>query len=91
MASSNLISMSLFVKADLDEETTVFNSDSDVDGLHNEAVTLAEFREVMANVAPERVRANQVGNDGLLTRSTRESAPAIRSGTDDEQRWQTRR
>ena len=91
MASSNLISMNLFVKADLDEEATVFISDSEIDGLHNEAVTLAEFREVMANVAPERVRANQVGNDGPLTRSTREPAPAIRSGTDGEQRWQTRR
>ena len=83
--------MNLFVKADVDEEAKVFISDSNIDGLCSEAVTLEEFREVMADVAPKRVRANQIRNDGRLTRSTRESAPAIRSGTDGEQRWQTRR
>ena len=45
----------------------------------------------MVDIAPELVLANHVTNDDLLTKSSRELVPVIRSGTDGEQLQQTNR
>lgn len=83
--------MNFFVRAVWDEEAKVFVSESDIVGLHIEAATLEEFREIMVDIAPELVLANHVTNDDLLTKSLRELVPVIRSATDGEQRLQTSR
>jgi hypothetical protein len=77
--------MNFFVKAVWDEEAKVFCSDSDIVGLHIEAETLEEFREILVDIAPELVLANHVSNDDLLTKPLRELVPVIWSGTDAEQ------
>ena len=83
--------MNFFVRAVWDEEAKVFVSESDIVGLHIEAATLEEFREIMMDIAPELVLANHVTNDDLLTKSLRELVPVIWSATDGEQRLQTSR
>ena len=83
--------MNFFVRAVWDEEAKVFLSESDIVGLHIEAATLEEFREIMVDIAPELVLANHVTNDDLLTKPSRELVPLIRSATDGEQRLQTSR
>ena len=77
--------MNFFVKAVWDEEARVFYSDSDIVGLHIEAETIEEFREVLVDVAPELILANHVTNDDLLTKPLRDLVPVIWSGTDAEQ------
>ena len=52
--------MNFFVKAVWDEEVKVFCSDSDIIGLHIEAETIEEFREILVDIAPELVLANHV-------------------------------
>lgn len=76
--------MNFFVKAVWDEEARVFYSDSDIVGLHIEAETIEEFREVLVDVAPELILANHVTNDDLLTKPLRDLVPVIWSGTDAE-------
>ena len=49
--------MNFLVKAVWDEEARVFYSDSDIVGLHIEAETLEEFREIMVDIAPELIKA----------------------------------
>ena len=83
--------MNFFVRAVWDEEAKVFISESDIVGLHIEAATLEEFREIMVDIAPELVLANHVTNDDLLTKSLRELVPVIWSATDGEQLLQTGR
>lgn len=83
--------MNFFVKAVWDEEARVFYSDSDIVGLHIEAETIEEFREVLVDVAPELILANHVSNDDLLTKPLREMIPVIWSGTDAEQLLQSSR
>ena len=83
--------MNFFVRAVWDEEAKVFISESDIVGLHIEAATLDEFREIMVDIAPELVLANHVTNDDLLTKSLRELVPVIWSATDGEQLLQTSR
>ena len=83
--------MNFFVKAVWDEEANVFYSESDIIGLHIEAKTLDEFREIMLDIAPELVLANHITNDDLLTKSLRELVPVIWSGTDGEQLLQAGR
>ena len=65
--------MNFFVKAVWDEEAKVFHSNSDIVGLHIEAETLAEFREIMVGIAPELILANHVTNDDLLTKPLRDT------------------
>jgi len=77
--------MNFFVKAVWAEEAKVFCSDSDIVGLHIEAETIEEFREILVDVAPELILANHVTNDDLLTKPLRELVPVIWSGTDAEQ------
>ena len=48
------------VKAVWDEETRVFCSESDIQGLHIEAETIEEFEEVMRDVIGELIVANHV-------------------------------
>ena len=83
--------MNFFVKAVWDEEANVFYSESDIIGLHIEAETLDEFREIMLDIAPELVLAIHVTNDDLLTKSLRELVPVIWSGTDGERLLQAGR
>ena len=52
------------VKAVWDEEAQVFYAQSDVEGLHIEAVSLDEFEEIMLDSAPELIMANhRIGAD----------------------------
>ena len=83
--------MNFFVKAVWDKEAKVFYSDSDIVGLHIEAETLEEFRNVLLDIAPELILANHVTNDDLLTKSLRELVPVIWSSTDGEQLLQASR
>ena len=46
------------VKAVWDEEVQVFYAQSDIEGLHIEAVSLEEFEEIMLDAAPELIMAN---------------------------------
>lgn len=59
--------MSFFVKAVWDAEAGVFYSDSNIVGLHIEAETIEEFREITANLAPELILANRPLKDEPLT------------------------
>ena len=77
--------MNFFVKAVWDEEARVFHSDSDIAGLHIEAETLEEFREIVEDIAPELILANHITNDDLLSKPLRDLVPVIWSGTDGEQ------
>ena len=54
--------MNFFVKAVWDEEAKVFYSDSDIVGLHIEAETIEEFREILVDIAPELIPANHVNH-----------------------------
>ena len=83
--------MNFFVRAVRDEEAKVFISESDIVGLHIEAATLEEFREIMVDIAPELVLANHVTNNDLLTKSLRELVPVVRNGIDGVQPMQTGR
>lgn len=83
--------MNFFVRAVWDKEAKVFYSDSNIVGLHIEAETLEEFREIMVDIAPELVLSNHVTNDDLLTKPLRELVPVIWSGMDGEQLLQTGR
>ena len=74
-----------------DEEAKVFCSCSDIVGLHIEAETIEEFREVLVDIAPELILANHVSNDDLLTKSLRDLVPVIWSGTDAERLLQSGR
>ena len=48
------------VKAVWDEETRVFCSESDVQGLHIEAETIEEFEEIIRDVVGELIVANHI-------------------------------
>ena len=54
--------MKFIVTAVRDGEARVFRSESDIVGLHIEAETLTDFREVMADIALELILANHVTN-----------------------------
>ena len=77
--------MNFFVKAVWDDEAKVFYSDSDIVGLHVEAETLEEFREILVDIAPELILSNHITNEGLLTKPLKDLIPTIWSGTDDGQ------
>ena len=77
--------MKFIVTAVRDGEARVFRSESDIVGLHIEAETLTDFREVMADIALELILANHVTNEDLLTKSLKELVPVIWTGTDGEQ------
>ncbi len=47
-----------FVKAIWDNETQVYYSISNIDGLHVEALTLAAFNEIVADIVDELMEAN---------------------------------
>ena len=83
--------MNFFVKAVWDEEAKVFCSDSDIIGLHIEAETIEEFREILVDIAPELILANHVSNDDLRTKPLRDLVPVIWSGTDAEPLLQSSR
>ena len=46
------------VKAVWDNEAQVFYAESDIEGLHIEAVTLDEFEEIMLDTVPELIMVN---------------------------------
>ena len=54
--------LNFFVKAVWDEEAEVFHSDSDIVGLHIEAETIEEFREILVDIAPELILTNHVNH-----------------------------
>ena len=61
--------MRFYVKALWDEDAKVFYSESDIVGLHIEAVTIAEFIELMEDLAPQMVLDNHVSKQDLAKKS----------------------
>ena len=65
------------VKAVWDEETRVFYSESDIEGLHIEAETIEEFEKVLQDVAGELIVANHISSDELVHKPISELIPAV--------------
>ena len=63
----------------------MFCSESNIVGLHVEAGTVAAFREILADVAPELVLANHLKNDDFLTKPIRDLIPTSWDSVDGEQ------
>ncbi len=53
---------SYFVRASWDPEASVWISETDIPGLVIEADTLAEFEQLLAELAPEMLAANENGH-----------------------------
>ena len=66
------------------EDAGVFRSESNIAGLFIEAETIAEFREVLSDVAPELIMANHVSRDDLLAKPLKELIPTIWSSTNGD-------
>ena len=65
------------VKAVWDAEAGVFYADSDIEGLHIEAVTLDDFESIMLEVAPELIMVNHRSVSELAQHPLRDLIPAI--------------
>ncbi|MDE0157616.1 MAG: DUF1902 domain-containing protein [Gammaproteobacteria bacterium] len=65
------------VKAVWDDKASVFYSESDIEGLHIEAVTIAEFEEIMMDVAPDLIVTNHLSAPDIAERPLRDLIPAI--------------
>ena len=65
------------VKAVWDREAQVFYSESDIDGLHIEAATIDEFKEIMMDTAPELIVVNHLSAPDLAERPLKDLIPAI--------------
>ena len=50
--------MKFWVKATWDADSDIFVSESNIKGLHLEAVTLAEFQDEVLRIAPELIMDN---------------------------------
>lgn len=65
------------VAARWDDEAKVYYSISDIIGLHIEARTIAEFEDLMTDVAPGLVMSNHVSKHDLATLAPQDLIPAI--------------
>jgi hypothetical protein len=65
------------VKAVWDNEAGVYVSESDIIGLHIEAVTVEEFEEVMMDLAPELIVANHISPSEFAEKPYKDLVPAI--------------
>lgn len=81
--------MDFHVEAVWDEDAGVFRSESNIAGLFIEAETIAEFREVLSDVAPELIMANHISRDDLLAKPLKELIPTIWSSTNGDLLLQT--
>lgn len=68
---------SFTVKAVWDNEAGVFYSESDIEGLHIEAVTLDEFEEIMMDAAPDLIVANHISAPDIAECPLKDLIPAI--------------
>ncbi|MCY4154929.1 MAG: DUF1902 domain-containing protein [Gammaproteobacteria bacterium] len=68
---------SFMVKAVWDDEANVFYSESDIEGLHIEAVTIAEFEQIMMEVAPDLIVANHLSAPEIAAHPLKDLIPAI--------------
>ena len=69
--------MRFYVKALWDDEAGVFYSESDIVGLHIEAVTIDEFVAVMEEMAPQMVVDNHVSKQDPAKKSLLETVSSI--------------
>ena len=76
--------MEFFVKAVWDEDAGVFHSESNIIGLCIEAETIDEFRELLADLAPELILANHISRDDLLAKPLKDIIPMVWSGVDGD-------
>ena len=65
------------VKAVWDDKANVFYSESDIEGLHIEAVTIAEFEEIMMDVAPDLIVTNHLSAPDIAEHPLKDLIPAI--------------
>ncbi len=65
------------VSACWDSEAKVYYSESDIIGLHIEAVTLSEFEDVMSELAPELIIQNHMSKQALTDTPLRDLIPTI--------------
>ncbi len=65
------------VSALWDKEAQVFYSESDIIGLHVEAKTIDEFKEVMMALAPELIMENHLSIDDLSKKPIVDLIPSI--------------
>ena len=68
---------SFTVKAVWDNDAGVFYSESDIQGLHIEAVTLDEFEEIMMDAAPDLIVANHISAPDIAECPLKDLIPAI--------------
>lgn len=65
------------VSAVWDEESQVFYSESDIDGLHIEAQDLEEFEEILMELGPELALSNHLLKPENASASLADMIPAI--------------
>ena len=65
------------VKAVWDADAGVFCADSDIEGLHVEAVTLDEFESIMLESAPEFIMLNHRSVSDIAEHPLKELIPVI--------------
>ncbi|RIJ21561.1 DUF1902 domain-containing protein [Henriciella barbarensis] len=72
-----MLQRSFFVRACWDEEAKVFYSESDIEGLHIETETIAEFEEIMRASAIELIIANHVSPQEMSSTPMKDLVPSI--------------
>ena len=71
------IKRSYYVNALWDDEAQVFWSQSDINGLHIEAGTLAEFEDLVGEPAPDLIFDNHLRQDELGATVLKDLIPAV--------------
>ncbi|MCY3812329.1 MAG: DUF1902 domain-containing protein [Gammaproteobacteria bacterium] len=71
------IKRSYYVKALWDDEAQVFWSESDIKGLHIEAGTLAEFENLVGELAPDLIFDNHLRQDELGATALKDLIPSV--------------
>lgn len=65
------------VKAIWDDEAKVFYSESDIEGLHIEAETIAEFEEVVRDLAVDLIFENHITASDMAVTPMKDLVPSI--------------
>jgi len=66
-----------FVKAVWDDETKVFYSESDIEGLHIEAPSVDAFEEILFDAAIDLIVANHISPTEMAETPMKDLIPAI--------------
>ncbi|MEM6304015.1 MAG: DUF1902 domain-containing protein [Pseudomonadota bacterium] len=65
------------VQAHWDQDAAVWSSESDIEGLHIETETLAEFYDLVEEFARELIVTNHYSDEDLSRKDMRKHIPAV--------------